>query len=278
MPELPEVETIKNQLSYNIRGKKIKAVEIKLAKMLHGVSVDNFKKNIIGKIVESISRRAKLLIINLSGGYSLIIHLKLTGQLIYQPPKKENDKKSKYSHIIYTFSDGSQLFHNDMRQFGWVKLVKTGELEKIFKKEKFGPEPLERDFTLEKFNQLLDERQGSKIKPLLMDQEFIAGIGNVYAQEACWCAKVLPTRLVKSLSEEEIKELYDCLIKILKEAIKYQGSSVDNYVDISGEEGKYTPKLKVYGRQGEKCLRCGNKIKKITLAGRSTYFCPKCQK
>ncbi|MGC9049094.1 MAG: DNA-formamidopyrimidine glycosylase [Patescibacteria group bacterium] len=277
MPELPEVETIRNQLLEKIRGKKIKTVDVKLAKMIQGVAVKEFRKIVEGATIKDIQRRAKLLIINLSNGYSLVVHLKLTGQIIYQYPVS-SIQYLRYTHIIYTFSDGSQLFHNDMRQFGYVKLIKTSDLEKLFKEEKFGPEPLERDFTFQRFKELLSKKPRQKIKPLLMDQTFLAGVGNVYAQEACWCAKISPTRLVKNLSEKEIEELYDCLTKILKEAIKYRGSSVDTYVDICGQAGDYISKLKVYDREGQKCLRCGGKIKKIVLAGRGTYYCPICQK
>lgn len=277
MPELPEVETIKNQLKRKIVGKKIKAVEIRLAKMIQGLKAKEFEKLIKGAKIENVDRRAKLLIINLSNNYSLIIHLKLSGQIIYQS-KTLNLKSKKHTHLIYYFTDGSILLHNDLRQFGWVRLIKTSELEKYFQKESFGPEPLAKDFTLEKFKELLNQKPRQKIKPLLMDQTFLAGIGNVYAQEACWGAKILPTRLVKTLEEKEITDLYHCLIKILKEAIRYHGSSVDDYLDAEGKEGEYVARLKVYGREGEKCSRCGEKIKKITLAGRGTYFCQSCQK
>lgn len=277
MPELPEVETIKNQLLEKIRGKKIKAADVRLPKMIQNVSVKEFKKIVEGATIKDIQRRAKLLIINLSNGYSLIIHLKLTGQIIYMKTLEYKNIKT-FTQIIYYFTDNSVLLHNDIRQFGYVKVTKTKDLENMFEKEKFGPEPLEKEFTLDKFKKLLTKKSRQKIKPLLMDQTFLAGIGNLYAQEACWCAKILPTRIVKNLSEKEIETLFNCLIKILKKAIKYKGSSVDTYVDISGQAGDYVPKLKVYDREGQKCLRCGGKIKKIVLAGRGTYYCSNCQK
>ncbi len=277
MPELPEVQTIVNQLQKKIVGKKIKAVEIRLPKMVQGVSVKEFKKIVSGAEIVSVGRRAKLLIINLSNGYSLIIHLKLTGQLIYESQKSKL-KIQKHTHLIYYFVGDSVLLHNDLRQFGWVRLIKTSNLEKYFQKEGFGLEPLEKNFTLERFKEFLSKRLRQKIKPLLMDQTFLAGVGNVYAQEACFCAKILPTRLVKTLTEEEVFNLYQCLIKILKEAIKNRGSSVDGYIDAEGKRGDYVPKLKVYDREGQKCFRCGNKIKKITLAGRGTHYCEFCQK
>lgn len=280
MPELPEVETIKNQLQEKIVGKKIKAVEIQLSKMIQGVSALEFKKKIVGTKIEKIWRRAKLLIINLSSNYSLVIHLKLTGRLIYLSQnsiRQLADKTQKYLHIVYYFDDDSVLVYSDWRQFGYVKLIETKKLDDLFKKEKFGPEPLEKGFTLEKFKELLSKKPRQKIKPLLMDQKFIAGIGNVYAQESCWGAKISPTRLVKTLKAKEIKDLYHYLIKILKESIKYRGTSVNAYVDVEGKTGEYVSRLKVYDREKEKCSRCAGQIKKMTLAGRGTYFCPHCQ-
>jgi len=279
MPELPEVETIKNQLLEKIVGKKIKDVDVRLPKMVRDASLVDFKKKITEAKIKNIGRRAKFLIIELNNGYSLVIHLKLTGQIIFiENCKLKIENFEKYTHIIYYFDDGSALLHNDLRQFGYVKLFKTAELDKFFAEEELGPEPLDKDFTLEKFKKLLVPKSRLKIKPLLLDQTFLAGIGNVYAQESCFCAKILPTRLVKNLKEKEISDLYNCLIKILKEAIKHKGSSVDTYVDATGQAGDYAKKLKVYGREDEKCLRCGAKIKKMTLAGRGTCYCPNCQK
>ncbi|MCH7759084.1 DNA-formamidopyrimidine glycosylase [Patescibacteria group bacterium] len=279
MPELPEVETIKRQLVNRIQGKRIQKIEIKLAKMIKDRSVAFFKRQVIGTKIKGIKRRGKLIIINLSNDYSLVIHLKLSGQLIYQSQDRRPDlTKIKYNHLVYYFSDGSKLFHNDLRQFGYVKLVKTVELKKIPLLKNYGPEPLKKDFTLKKFNQLLELRPRPKIKPLLMDQGFIAGIGNIYAQEICWCSQVLPDRLINSLSQPEIKKIYACLIKILKRAIKDKGTSDRDYIDARGQLGKYAAKLKVYGRKNKKCRRCRQLIKKIALAGRGTCYCPGCQK
>jgi len=275
MPELPEVQTIVNQLREKIVGKKIKAVKINLPKLIHGMKVKDFERIVGGAKIREIDRRAKILIIKLSNNYSLLIHLKLTGRLIFKEKLEKEDEKS---HLIYEFSDGGFLLHHDFRQFGWVKPIKTQVLEKYFQKEGFGPEPLGKEFALEKFKELLVKKPRQKIKSLLMDQKFIAGVGNVYAQEVCWCARILPTRIVKTLKEKEIEDLYNCLIKILKEAIKFRGSSVDAYVDTEGRQGNYVSKLKVYGRLGEKCFRCSGKIEKIVLGGRGTYYCPSCQK
>jgi formamidopyrimidine-DNA glycosylase len=272
MPELPEVETIRKQLVARIKGKKIKKVEVKLQRMIN-VSVAEFEKNVAGAVVENIRRRAKILVIDLTNGFSIIVHLKMSGQLIYDG--KEGIGKP---HIIYTFEDGHELKHYDFRLFGYAKLVKTGEVEKIFIKEKFGPEILDKKFTLDEFEKLLSGKPKAKIKPLLMDQTFIAGVGNIYAQEACFCAGIMPARKVSTLKKEEAENLYHCLKKILEAALKRGGSSVDAYVNAVGEKGGYVPLLKVYGREGEKCLGCAEKIKTEKLAGRGTSFCPVCQK
>jgi len=272
MPELPEVETIRQQLIRKIRGKKIKKVEVKLPRMIN-LSASKYEEAVTGAKVKDIRRRAKLLIIDLSNNRSIIIHLKLTGQLIYDG--KEGMGKP---HIIYTFTDGHKLRHYDFRLFGFAKLVPTGEVEKVLEKERFGPEPLSREFTLEAFKELLRKKPNAQIKPLLMDQTFIAGVGNIYSQEACFYAGVLPTRKVKTLTNEEIRELYEGLRKILTDALHQGGSSVDTYVDIRGEKGSYVPQLKVYGRGGKPCFRCKGIIKTIKLGGRGTSFCPNCQK
>ncbi len=272
MPELPEVETIRRQLAARIKNKKIESVEVKLARMIN-VPVAQFEKTVVGAIIKDIDRRAKILIFNLSNGWSIIVHLKMSGQLIYNG--KGGTGKP---HIIYTFSDGHQLKHYDFRLFGYAKLVKTEEVEKIFIKEKLGPEILDEKFTLAVFKDLLEQKPNSKIKPLLMDQTFVAGVGNIYAQEACFCAKVLPTRKVSTLKSGEIEKIYHCLKKILETALERGGSSVDAYVNAIGEKGGYVPLLKVYGREGESCLACKGKIKTEKLAGRGTSFCPVCQK
>ena len=258
MPELPEVETIRRQLSFEIIGKKL------------------FDKEII-----NVRRRAKILIIDFKDKTSLIFHLKLTGQLIF------NGKPSRYTpealrrgkknvHIlrprkVFNFNDGSQLIFNDLRKFGWYKTVKNlKEIEK-----NFGPEATE--ITFQELKKKLQERPLSKIKNLLMDQKFIAGIGNIYSDEILFFSEILPFRLVKTLTEKEIRKIYQETRKILKKAIKYQGSSVGNYFDAYGRKGDFGKYHKVYRKTGQKCSSCGTIIKKIKQAGRHAHFCPKCQ-
>ncbi len=241
MPELPEVETIKLQLGKKIIGKRID-----------------------GRKVVGLRRRAKILIIDFNDGSSLIFHLKLTGQLIF------NGKPSQSTRKVFNFDDGSRLIFNDSRKFGWWKEVK--ETKKM--EEEFGPEPLEINF--KNFKKLLKKRPNSKIKPLLMDQKFIAGIGNIYSDEILFAAKVAPLRLTKRLTEKETGDIFKNIKKILKAAIQHQGSSVEYYLDACGRPGNYVKYHKVYHR--EKCSLCGSKIKKIKISGRSAHFCPGCQR
>jgi len=242
MPELPEVETIKRQLARKIIGKKLKSLKI-----------------------TNVRRRAKLLIIDFSDNSSLIFHLKLTGQLIF------NGKPSSLTRKVFYFEDGSSLLFNDARKFGWWKKVKrTKEIE-----DGFGPEALEID--LKSFQVLLRRRPNAKIKPLLMDQKLIAGIGNIYSNEILFAAKIHPLRSVKTLNDKEVKRIFRNIRKILGAAIKHQGSSVEYYVDACGKKGDFTKYHQVYQKQDQGCRRCAAIIKRIKIGSRSAYFCPRCQ-
>ena len=275
MPELPEVQTIVNELKKEIVGKKIENIEVKAPKMVSG-NVERVK----ALEVEDVRRRAKLIIIDLSKDFHIAIHLKLTGQLIYQSQKSKVKSQNDLgpTRVVFHFTDKSQLFFNDLRKFGYVKILDSKSLEDTLKKENYGPEPLEPQFTLEKFKQLLATRPREKIKPLLMDQTFIAGIGNLYSDEILFYAKVHPLRKVKELKSEEVKKLYQGIREILKAALKYKGSSIDTYRMTTGEKGTYEFHRMVYRREGEKCKRCGATIKSVKIGGRLAHFCPGCQK
>ena len=250
MPELPEVETIRRQLHEKIVGKKL----------------DGPPAGEAGKKIVDVRRRAKILIIDFSNGSSLIFHLKLTGQLIF------NGEPSRHTRHIFKFDDGSKLVFNDIRKFGWWKYIKSSkDIEKTF-----GPEALEID--LKGFKDILEKRPNAKIKPLLMDQKFIAGIGNIYSDEILFAAKVQPLRRVKTLTPEEIRAIWVNIGKILKLAIKNRGTSENTYLDAMGKKGDYLKYLKVYRKEGQKCLRCGGMVKRIKIGGRSAHFCPKCQR
>lgn len=242
MPELPEVETIKRQLSRKIIGKCLG-----------------------DKKIIDVRRRAKILMIDLNDGSSLAIHLKLTGQLIFNGPV------SKFTRHVFKFSDGSQLIFNDARKFGWWKMVKnTGDLEKSF-----GPEAPDVDLAI--FKDLLKKRPNARIKPLLMDQKIIAGIGNIYSDEILFASRVHPLRQIKTLEDKEIRLMHSNIKRILKEAIKYGGSSVQYYLDACGKKGGYEKHHKVYQRDGRKCPRCGAVIQRIKMGGRSAHYCLNCQ-
>jgi formamidopyrimidine-DNA glycosylase len=278
MPELPEVETIRVQLNNFLAGKKIKKVEVGLPKMVK-LFLAKFKKTVRGAKINGVARRAKILIFKLDNGWSVLTHLKLTGRLIFREEKEAvRLQDTKWNHLVYYFSDGSRLFHNDLRQFGYVKLVKTNELADFFKKEKLGPEPLEKDFSFDDFLALLAKRPKAKIKQFLMNPQNIAGIGNIYSDEILFYAGIVPLRKIGNLKPAEIEKIFAGIKKILAEALKLRGTSDSDYLDARGQKGDYARRLKVYGREGEKCKKCSGIISRLKINGRSAHFCPKCQK
>lgn len=266
MPELPEVETVKRELEKAVVGKKILEVCVHHPKVIRQPSPDKFKKGLAGAKIKKVLRKAKVLILELSNGKALVIHLKMTGQLIYPGGGKN-------SRVNFRLSDGKKLDFNDQRLFAELRLLDDWRSLKFIRQ--LGPEPF--GLSEERFKAMLD-RKKTKIKPLLLDQTFISGIGNLYAAEALFRARINPSRAANSLSEKEKAALFKEIKQTLSEAIKYKGSSVDQYVRLSGRAGGYLKYHKVYGRQGKPCPVCGTAIKRIALAGRGTYFCPKCQR
>lgn len=245
MPELPEVETIKRQLAKKLIGKKLN-----------------------GKTIIRVVRRAKILIIKFSDKTCLLFHLKLTGQLIF------NGTPGKHTRRVFNFSDGARLIFNDVRKFAWHKIISEQGLSRLEKK--LGPEPF--DITEKQFFLMLAKRGQAKIKSLLMEQKFIAGIGNIYADEILFASAIQPTRRIKTLDNKEIGLLFKNIKKILKAAIKAGGSSVSDYLDSDGKKGGYATRHKVYRKTGQACKVCQTPIKKIKLGGRSAHYCPKCQR
>jgi formamidopyrimidine-DNA glycosylase len=282
MPELPEVETIKRGLEKYLVGHTIIDVKVNTPKVFAG----DAKALLKGKI-ETVRRFAKVLCLDLTNGFSIVAHIKLTGQFIYRGPKLKNppDLSKKivggvpgpHTHVIFSLDKGGNLYYNDVRRFGWIKVVKTREVEEIPFIKKLGPEPFGK-LTFEYFNSLLC-KSVRPIKIVLMDQEKIGGVGNIYANDALWLAKINPKKPANSLDEDQKKELYDAVHKVLKEGIKYGGSSELAYVTPEGKEGSYQDYTLAYGRQGELCSRCRKaKFVKYFLGGRGTYACPICQK
>lgn len=288
MPELPEVETVRRGLEKSIIGKQITNVKVYNAKSLDA-SKTIIEKFLIGSKPEKIRRRAKVLIIDLSSKYSLVIHLKMTGQLVFRGDKSwaaghptdsfMADLPDRSTRVEFDFSDDSKLFFNDQRKFGWIKLLPTIGVENIDFLKKVGPEPLSGDKKLDAvFLKNIRRHNGMVIKAALLDQTIIAGIGNIYADESLWMAKVHPSTRVKDLSDKKLREILACAIKIMTKSIESGGSTMKTYVKADGTKGNYLEKFaNVYGREGKPCSRCGTKIVKIRVAGRGTHICPNCQ-
>lgn len=265
MPELPEVETIKTDLQKIIIGKKIIRVIIHNPKVIRQPQPAIFKKSLEGLKIRSIFRRGKLLILELSNAKFLTVHLKMTGQLVVPGGAKT-------SRVSFVLSGGPVLDFNDQRLFGELRLV--GDWKKLDFIKRLGPEPF--DLTLVTFSDMLLKRK-TEIKPLLLEQSFICGIGNIYAAEILFHAKINPQSPARSLSKEKKRVLYQEIQKVLKSAIKHGGSSVDDYVRVSGKNGDYARFHQVYGREGKPCFVCRKPIKRIVQGGRGTYFCAQCQ-
>ena len=283
MPELPEIETIKREAQRVLKGRKILRVEILDTKPVRWQEKDFCS---LKGSIKNIRRFGKILVFDLSSGKSILIHLKLTGQLVYQEGEKKvagghYEKGSlqvpnKFTRLIFHLDKGT-LYFNDLRKFGYLKLVPTNRVGETKEIKELGPEPLSSDFSLQYFSDLL-RRTKRAVKIVLMDQKKISGVGNIYANEALFWAKIRPDRPANSLSPKEIKALYQALKKVLKKGIELKGASENTYVDLFGRKGRFMEKVAVYQRDGQPCPLCGMKIKKITLGGRSAYFCPHCQK
>ncbi|HEX5456418.1 MAG TPA: bifunctional DNA-formamidopyrimidine glycosylase/DNA-(apurinic or apyrimidinic site) lyase [Candidatus Saccharimonadales bacterium] len=287
MPELPEVETVRIGLSSLLPGLTIKSVDFDWPKSFPNAKND-IDKFLIGASIVQVRRRGKVLIIDLSTKYSLIIHLKMTGQLVFRSesaifgaghPTKSllGELPDKSTRVTFEI-DGAKLFFNDQRKFGWARLVPTIEIDNIDFFKKLGPEPLSADFTVKEFKQRIKRRPNSRVKPALMDQTVIAGVGNIYADEALWGAKIHPEQRVRDVTEAKLNKLYAELTSVLKLSIEKGGSTDKNYVDAEGKKGSYLKFARVFRRENLPCPRCGTTIKKIRVAGRGTHFCPKCQK
>ena len=247
------------------------------------------KQFLIGAKVVEVKRRAKVLLIELSSKYSLIIHLKMTGQLVFVGVSERfgaghpsdslvGTLPARSTRVTFTFKDGSKLYFNDQRKFGWVRLVPTAEVPSIDFLKKAGPEPLSADFTAAEFRQRIARRANTSVKAAILDQTVLAGIGNIYADEGLWGAKIHPSTLVKNVPATKLNKLFTALREVLQLSIDKGGSSDRNYVDAEGRKGNYLSFAKVFRREGQPCPRCGTTIIKTRVAGRGTHVCPKCQK
>ncbi len=277
MPELPEVETIRGDLQSLIVGREIISVHVLLPKLLRGSSKQEFESRLKGCRFTGVGRRAKIIILTLSSGDCLLVHLKMSGRLVYLPVEVEREK---HTHVIFALDNDYELRFVDMRQFGYIKLVDGCLLDQVSEIAGLGPEPLDQSFSEAVFARMIEEKKKSRrvIKALLIDQKFIAGIGNIYADEILHTSGIHPERQLASLSKRETESLYLAIISTLKVAIEFRGTTFDRYVDAVGRTGNYLEELRVYGRGGERCRECGSTIEKKKIAGRGTNFCPRCQK
>jgi len=333
MPELPEVETVRRGLSGLIVGRKVRAVEHDTPKSFPNATAD-VKDFLIGAKITDVRRRAKVLLIDLSSGYTLVVHLKMTGQMVFivssrsspvppqgrstgdevsargarlalngDIPSDEQEKSARHlqnaeglrfgaghpndslvgelpdksTRVTVTFEDGSHLYFNDQRKFGWMKLMPSAEVPNIDFMKKVGPEPLDADFTVDAFAERFKRRAKTSIKAALLDQTVVAGVGNIYADESLWGAKIHPQRLVGDITADEFQKLYEELRAVMNKAIEKGGSTDKNYVNAEGKRGSYLDFARVFRREGKPCPRCGTTIIKFKHAGRGTHICPHCQ-
>lgn len=288
MPELPEVETVRIGLSQLLPARRISKVWHDWPKSFPNAPSD-VKQFVLGASVQAVRRRAKVLIIDLSSGYSLVVHLKMTGQLVFRSRTERfgaghpNDSlvgelPDKSTRVALTFTDHSQLFFNDQRKFGWMRLLPTVEVEQLDFFQKVGPEPLADSFTADDFIARLRRRSKSVVKAVLLDQTVVAGIGNIYADESLWGAKIHPETKVADVPAAKLKKLYEALRSVLKLSIEKGGSTDRNYVNHEGKRGSYLTFANVFRREGQPCPRCGTMIVKLRVAGRGTHICPHCQR
>ena len=289
MPELPEVQTTVNGLQTKVLERTFVDVWSDWKKTIKKPdSFADFKKELTGKKIKKIWRRAKNIIIDLSDGYSLLIHMKMTGHLlvgqwilkdgVWKPKEKGpmEEKINTFLHIIFMLDNGVMIALSDVRKFAKIEFWKTEELLVSPSFLRLGPEPLEKDFTFKKFEAIFKKKKG-KVKQVIMNPEVIAGVGNIYASEALWRACIHPEKRVEKLSTQELKSLLSAIKKVLLVGIKFGGDSFSDYRDVDGRHGQFENKKMVYQREGEGCKRCREKIKRIVFGARSAFFCPRCQ-
>ena len=289
MPELPEVEVVKKSLEKEILKLTIKDVKIKDGKLRYRLKKSNFN-TLIGHEIIKIKRRSKYLLFFLNNDSVIIVNLGMTGKffLVNNMQKKlktsfyydiSENEKGKHDKVIIKFKNKFKLIYNDVRRFGFIKIEKINNISKNVHLKRLGPEPLDENFNFEYFKKY-SSRKNRSIKNLLMDQKFVAGLGNIYVNEILFLSKIKPVRKLKKLKEIEIKNLLKNTKKILKKAILMGGSSIKNFSNSAGEKGNFQQNFKIYGKKGEKCSNtdCNIIVKKIVISNRSSFFCSKCQK
>ena len=286
MPELPEVETVRRGLQELIVGRIVATEQHDTDRGFPNTEAD-VKLFLIGASITAVRRRAKVLMIDLSTDYTLVIHLKMTGQLVFRGEKAfgaghPNDSligslPDRSTRVTLEFADGACLYFNDQRKFGWMRLLPSAEVMNLPFMQKVGPEPLESDFTAQQFSDRFTRRARTSIKAALLDQSVVAGVGNIYADESLWGARIHPKRLVGSITAAEFESLYDEVRAVMNLSIEKGGSTDRNYVNAEGGRGSYMDFARVFRREGQACSRCGAEIIKFKAAGRGTHICPVCQ-
>ena len=277
MPELPEVETVRRGLADLLPGQAVVRAMVFDSLKSFPNSPTDVQQFLYGAHVMAVRRRAKVLMIDLDTRYSLVIHLKMTGQLIFRD-SLIGELPDRSTRVQIDFADGSHLFFNDQRKFGWMKLMPTDEIENLPFMQKVGPEPLDKKTEAGDFIKRIRRRQNSMIKPAFLDQSVIAGVGNIYADEALWAAKIHPQTRVRNVSDDQLEDLFDELRQILQLSIDQGGSTDKNYVDAEGRKGNYLSFAHVFRREGQPCHRHPDQeIVKMKVSGRGTHICPVCQ-
>lgn len=284
MPELPEVQTIVNDLNKKVVGDKIVDFRSEWKKNVRP-SFLFFKKGVVGAKIKEARRIGKHLVIDLDNNYSIVIHLKMSGHLLYKKLKANSsqlvvfsEKVNQYIRHKFIFENGATLDFSDLRKFGWLNLVKTGKVEDEKEIKKLGIDALDKNFTLKVFKEILEKKKNGIIGVVLLDQELIAGIGNIYRSEILFQARVNPKRKISTLKEKEIEEIFKAIKDILKKAVKMRGTSDSDYRDTDGKKGGFQNMLQVYRKEKEICQKCKGKILREKLGQRSIFYCPKCQK
>jgi formamidopyrimidine-DNA glycosylase len=292
MPELPEVETIRRGLAGKVLNKVIQRVEARCQRIIVRPGIRELENALAQQTIKAITRRGKFLLLE-TEDYKLLIHLGMTGQLTYWDKAVANDQDfsahpltglqkarqhavDKHTHVSLYFADGNALHYRDIRQFGKWRLYRREEFAQAREFWSLGLEPFTPNYRWVPFQQRFDRRK-LKIKSLLLNQSFVAGVGNIYADEALFDAGIHPERQVATLTQEEKRRLFRAIPKVLKRGLKYGGTSFQNYLNAEGEKGANQERLRVYGREGQKCPRCRTKVARVVVGQRSSHFCPRCQ-
>jgi formamidopyrimidine-DNA glycosylase len=271
MPELPEVETVVRGLQNSLVGRTIGTVEVLWTRTIAGCAPQAFAGRLLDRRFLHVRRRGKWIHLELDGDEHLLIHLRMSGRLRVEPADAPVDR---HARVIFSLDEGLRLRFSDQRKFG--RIILTGDPEEIL--GDLGPEPLGEDFTVARLAQMLARRRG-RLKPLLLNQRFIAGLGNIYTDEALWRARIHPLRRADMLSEREVARLHEAIRVVLSEAVVAEGTTLDDfgYVGVNGQPGEFATRLAVYGRAGEPCPRCDAPIDRIKVSQRGTSLCPRCQ-